>query len=104
MMAEGGWIVLGSALGTAGSILTTWLHAWLNREKPDYFDRKAMKLLKNILEGDPKKWHKIQLLANVVGLSVHETKQLLLLIDARADHTNSEQWGLISAHPIKEIE
>jgi hypothetical protein len=28
-MAEGGWVVLGAAIGTVGSIATTLLNAWL---------------------------------------------------------------------------
>jgi hypothetical protein len=52
-MAEGGWVVLGAAVGTIGSILTTWLNAWLAKKPPDYFDKKAMDLLRAILaDGD----------------------------------------------------
>jgi hypothetical protein len=31
-MAEGGWVVLGAAVGTIGSILTTWLNACLTND------------------------------------------------------------------------
>jgi hypothetical protein len=33
-MAEGAWVVFGTAIGTVGSIFTTWLAAHLSREKP----------------------------------------------------------------------
>ncbi|HZL41328.1 MAG TPA: hypothetical protein VFC45_13745 [Pseudolabrys sp.] len=82
-MAEGGWVVLGAAVGTIGSILTTWLNAWLTKKAPDYFDKKAMDLLTSILKSSSEPWHNIKELANVIGLTPDETKQLLLLIGAR---------------------
>jgi hypothetical protein len=48
-MAEGAWVVLGTAIGTVGSILTTWLAAHLNKPKPDPWDAVASNLLKQAL-------------------------------------------------------
>jgi hypothetical protein len=98
-MAEGGWVVLGATVGTLGSILTTWLNAWLTKEAPDYFDKKAMALLKEILEKGPK-WREISYLANIIGLSHEDTKQLLLLIDARGNPSHPNRWGLKSRNPL----
>jgi hypothetical protein len=98
-MAEGGWVVLGSADGTLWSILTTWLNAWLIKEAPNYFDKKAMAPLKEILEKGPK-WRESSYLANIIGLSHEDTKQLLLLIVARGNRSHPNRWGLKSRNPL----
>jgi hypothetical protein len=95
-MAEGGWVVLGAAVGTIGSILTTWLNAWLTKGAPDYFDKKAMDLLRTILKDSDEPWHNIKNLTNAVGLTPEDTKQLLVLIDARGHYSGSGAWALIS--------
>jgi len=67
-MAEGGWVVVGAAVGIIGSILTTWLNAWLTKKAPDYFDKKAMDLLRTILADGDDPWHNIKDLTNAIGL------------------------------------
>jgi hypothetical protein len=101
-MAEGGWVVLGAAIGTMGSILTTLLNAWLTKGSPDYFDKKAMKLLKGILSDSAEPWHNIQHLSHIVGLSHEDTRQLLLLIDARGHPSGSGAWALVSRVGLKD--
>jgi len=83
-------------VGTVGSILTTWLSAWLTKKAPDYFDQKAMDLLKSILKDSDEPWHNIKELSNVVGLPPDDTKQLLLLAGARGHYSGSGAWALIS--------
>jgi hypothetical protein len=96
-MADGGWVVLGAAIGTIGSVVTTLLNAWLSsKDKPDYFDRMAMKVLKAVLTDSEYPWHDIKSLASVVGLSQQDTRQLLLMIGARGHERGSEGWALIS--------
>lgn len=96
-MAEGGWVALGAAIGTIGSVLTTLLNAWLtSKDKPDYFDKKAMKVLKAVLTESAYPWHSITSLSHIVGLSPQATRQLLLLIGARGHESGSDAWALIS--------
>jgi hypothetical protein len=96
-MAEGGWVALGAAIGTVGSVVTTLLNAWLsNKNKPDHFDRSAMKVLKAVLTDSEHPWHDLKSLASLVGLSSKETRQLLLMIGARGHESGSEAWALIS--------
>ncbi|WP_438275809.1 hypothetical protein [Nitrobacter sp.] len=96
-MAEGGWVVLGAAIGTIGSVATTFLNAWLTRkDKPDHFDKKAMKLLEAVLKDSEQPWHHIETLSRLVGLSRQDTRELLLLIGARGNESGSGAWALIS--------
>ena len=95
-MAEGAWVVLGAAIGTVGSIAGTMLNARLSRAKPDYFDTRAMKLLKNVLTDSEQPWHGIRDLSHVVGLSPSDTRQLLLLVGARGHESGSGAWALTS--------
>jgi hypothetical protein len=96
VMAEGGWVALGAAIGTIGSVATTLLNAWLTKDKPDYFDKRAMKLLTTILSASVGPWHTVEDLANVIGCSPEDTRQLLLMIGARGHESGSGAWALIS--------
>lgn len=58
-MAEGGWVVLGAAIGTIGSVVTTLLNAWMTKDKPDYFDRRAMSILRSVLTESEQPWHSL---------------------------------------------
>ena len=98
-MAEGAWVVLGAAIGTAGSILTTWLNARLGRPTPDPYDVQATALLKSMLEKGPN-WRNINTLANVIGADNKLTKEFLLALGARGSETNGDLWGLISRNPL----
>ncbi|WP_316203595.1 hypothetical protein [Bradyrhizobium sp. SZCCHNS3051] len=98
-MAEGAWVVLGAAIGAAGSLLTTALNAWLTSKNLDRYDKAAMKLLTQMLERGHN-WRKLRTLSNVIGASEQDTKELLLILGARASETNPELWGLISRNPL----
>ncbi len=98
-MAEGAWVILGAAIGTLGSILTTWLNAYLSRPRADPYDVQATALLKLMLEKGPH-WRKIGTLANVIGADEKLTKEYLLALGARGSETNGELWGLISRNPL----
>ena len=101
-MAEGAWVVLGTAIGTAGSILTTWLTAYLKKkENDDPYDDIA----KKILEGQLKlqKWTDIKVLENMIGLNKDYTREYLILLNARGSRKpGSKKWGLISKNPLSE--
>ncbi len=98
-MAEGAWVVLGAAIGTVGSILTTWLNAYLTKKPPDPYDVAAMKLLKDMLEKE-RNWRTIDTLSNVIGADKQTTKEYLLAIGARGSETDANLWGLISRNPL----
>ena len=99
-MAEGGWVVLGTSIGVFGSLLTTWLNGWLSRKNQlDQYDRAAMKLLNAMLEKG-QNWRTIKRLSNVIGANEKDTKELLLMLGARASETDPDLWGLISRNPL----
>ena len=99
-MAEGAWVVLGAAIGVVGSLLTTGLNAWLARRNDlDRYDKAAMKLLTQMLEKG-RNWRTLKTLSNVIGASENDTKELLLMLGARASETNPELWGLVSRNPL----
>jgi hypothetical protein len=102
-MAEGVWVLLGTALGTAGSLGTTWLSSYLGRQsKYPKFDKAVEDLLKKMLTDGPE-WRKLETLASVTGLSEEHAKEYLIEIGARGSETNSRLWGLISRNPISSI-
>jgi hypothetical protein len=98
-MAEGAWVVLGSAIGTAGSILTTWLAAHLSKEKPDPWDRIAMDLLEKQLQVE--RWCDIGTLSNIIGLDKETTREYLILLKARGSRKDGKKWGLLSRNPLE---
>lgn len=99
-MDAGGWVVVGALIGSVGSIVTTWLNAWLNRENQlDKYGKAAMKLLTDMLSKGPE-WRTLTVLANVIGANHKDTKELLLMAGARASETNPDLWGLVSRNPL----
>jgi hypothetical protein len=98
-MAEGAWVVLGTAIGTAGSILTTWLAAHLNREKLEQWDYIAMEVLQKQLEIE--RWCDIGTLANIIGQDHNTTREYLILLKARGSREDGEKWGLLSRNPLE---
>lgn len=97
MADSGGWVVLGTAIGTSGSIATSWLNAWLTkRNNPEAaYDAAATKLLTSMLTKGPER-QELWDLAIAVGLSHELTKQYLVELGARGYSTKPETWGLIS--------
>ncbi|MGJ3649045.1 hypothetical protein ACLB0R_11295 [Sphingomonas sp. GlSt437] len=95
-MSDGGWVVLGAAIGTAGSVATTWLTALLERrsEFPDY-DKAVCDLLRKILSKPNDTWQNIQTLSRVTGLRDNDIKEYLIQIGARGSTKNGELWRLI---------
>ncbi len=104
MAGDGVWVVLGAAIGTVGSIATSWLNAHLQRasQYPKY-DKAIDNLLKDMLEIGPK-WRKVKTLANVTGLSEGDVKEYLILLGARGSEADSSLWGLVSRNPLKDID
>jgi hypothetical protein len=70
--------------------------ASLTKDKPDYLDRRALRLLKSVLSESEHPWHNISTLSHLVGMSHEDTRQLLLLVGARGHESGSGAWALIS--------
>ncbi|HEX8572152.1 MAG TPA: hypothetical protein VF759_05325 [Allosphingosinicella sp.] len=102
-MAEGVWVLLGTLLGSAGSLASTWLTAHLGRQsKHPKFDRAVEGLLRRMLQQGPR-WRRLSTLARVTGLSEQHTKEYLVEIGARGSEIDDLVWGLISRNPLEDI-
>ena len=98
-MAEGAWVVFGAAIGTMGSILTTWLNAYLSKKPPDPYEVAATSVLKEMLERGHR-WRTLTALSNVIGANHKDTKELLLMLGARGSESDPDLWGLKSRNPL----
>ena len=96
--------VLGSLVGTVGTLGTTWLNAHLSRKKPDAAEEATKKLLREMLEHPTFKWRHIGTLSNVVGLDEERVRHFLLQIGARGSSRDGEVWALVSRCPMKEAQ
>lgn len=102
-MAEGVWVLLGTVLGTVGSLATTWLSSHLSRKSAHpKFDKAVEGLLKQMLATGPN-WRRLETMARVTGLSEKETREYLIEIGARGSETNGALWGLITRNPVSGI-
>jgi hypothetical protein len=102
-MGEGFWVVLGTTIGTVGSLATTWLNAYFaRRSKYPEYDKAVEKLLKDMLEHGPK-WRKIETLMRVTGLNEQDTKEYLITLGARGSESDGDLWGLTSRNPLQQI-
>jgi len=95
---EEGWLSH-TDIRAADSVLTTALNAYLTRERPDRYEVAASKLLREMLEKGSK-WRSLSSLAIVIGASEQDTKEMLLILGARASERNPELWGLVSRNPL----
>lgn len=57
---------------------------------------------------DAKEWRKLSTLSRVIGADADTTKRLLIELGARGSEKpredGEEVWGLISKHPLEQIE
>jgi len=103
-MSDGAWVVAGAAIGTLGSIATTWLSECLKRRsKYPKFDKAVQKLLRDLLTRGPR-WRRVETLAAVTGLTEQDVKEYLIEMHARGSETDGRLWGLISRNPLSEID
>jgi len=101
------WIgLIGVALGAGLTLFSNIIFHWI-KEKPNRdLDNQRMEILKIMLEDDKfeYKWRNISTLSAVIGASKEETKRLLIKVGARGSETDEGKWGLISKHPLPNIE
>lgn len=103
-MDGGGWVVIGAAIGTLGSMGTTWLAETLKRRSPHpKYDKAVQNLLRAMLTDGPS-WRRLSTLAAVTGLSHQDAKEYLIEMEARGSETDSDLWGLISRNPLSKID
>lgn len=89
-------VILGAIISAAGNFITERFRTAKAREA----DKKRMALLESMLSNEGYEWRKLSTLASVIGLDEVDTKNLLILIGARASETNGDTWGLISRNPL----
>jgi hypothetical protein len=98
-MDSGTAAVLGAAVGVVGSLLTTWLNAMLTRNNDEKYERKTMEILREALQKG-ENWQSLSALAALVGATEKDTKELLIMLGARARQTQPSMWGLRSKNPF----
>lgn len=94
--------ILGAAIAVIGGLV---LH-WFQNRKLSALDAARTKLLRQML--DSRDWRKLSTLSRVVGADGDTTRRLLIELGARGSEKphedGDEVWGLISKHPLEEIE
>lgn len=102
------WIGLVGVIGAiVGSVLTlagNFALEWFKGLKQKLIDDARQKLLKEMLEDQSFNWRDLSTLAAVVGCDEEQTKSHLIAIGARGSEKKDGKWGLISRHPLSEIE
>ena len=104
------WIALvgliGSIVGALLVIFGNFLLNSLQHGKEKAVDEARKKLLKTLL--DASDWRKLSTLFRVIGADHDTTTRLLIELGARGSEKQrpdgEEVWGLISKHPLAEIE
>lgn len=93
--------LIGAAVAVGGNLL---LH-WVQDRKASYLDSARIKLLTQMLNA--RDWRKLSTLSRVIGADDDTTRRLLIKLGARGSETTKEGdelWGLISKHPLDQIE
>jgi hypothetical protein len=102
------WIALVGVIGAiAGSLLTligSFGLEWFKRKPQRDIDCARQKLLRQMLEDKAFQWRNLSTLAAVIGCNEEQTKNHLIAIGARGSEKGDGNWGLISRHPLSEIE
>jgi hypothetical protein len=102
------WIALVGVIGAiAGSLLTlagSFALEWFKRKPQRDIDCAREKVLVQMLNDKAFEWRNLSTLAAVIGCNEEQTKNHLIAIGARGSEKNDGKWGLISRHPLSEIE
>lgn len=102
------WIALVGVVGAiAGSLLTlvgSFALEWFKRKPQRDVDCARQKILRQMLNDEAFQWRNLSTLAAVIGCDEEQTKNYLIAISARGSENNDGKWGLISRHPLSEIE
>lgn len=88
--------IIGSVATIAGSIV---LHCMKERAAAKR-DEPRKKLLLEMLENSEYQWRKLETLMHVIGADEKTTKNLLLVVGARASEDGQPLWGLVKRNPL----
>jgi hypothetical protein len=95
--------VIGAIVGSALTLVGNFALEWFKGRNQRIIDNARQKVLKEMLEDQAFQWRNLSILAAVVGCDEEQTKYHLIAIGARGSERNDGKWGLISRHPISEI-
>ncbi len=99
------WPALIGLCGVAIGALIQVASDWFLRIKPEKdVARNRRKLLNELLQNPKYKWRHIDTLSRVIGADKPTTSSLLIDIGARGSEKNDGMWGLISKHPLNDLE
>ena len=99
------WVgVIGAIVGSVLTIAGNFAMEWFRGRKQGAIDDARQKILKEMLEDQAFQWRNLSTLAAVVGCDEEQTKNHLIAIGPRGSEKNDGKWGLISRHPLSEIQ
>lgn len=88
--------LVGGLIGQVGIVVNEWIKDLRSRR----LDAPRKEMLKIMLQDSRFDWRHLSTLSRVIGADEETTKRLLIEIGARGSQNKSEEWGLISKHPI----
>jgi hypothetical protein len=98
--------LVGSVVGGVLVIVGNFLLNWLQHRNEKTLDYARKKLLEKMLNSSD--WRKLSTLFRVIGADRDTTTRLLIELGARGSEKQrpdgEEVWGLISKHPLEQIE
>ena len=92
-------VIAGSIITIVGNISIECLR---NKHQKT-IDAQRQQLLKEMLEDSRFEWRKLSTLSSVIGCSEEDTKTHLIAIKARGSEKNDAKWGLLSRHPLSNV-
>ena len=95
--------VLGAVLGSLITVLGGLLREWFKNRNQREIDKQRQEILKEMLDDKRFEWRNLETLASVIGCDEDLTKSHLIAIKARGSEKNDGKWGLISRHPLNQI-
>src|SRR4051794_3066479 len=100
---DSGWAaLLGTVVGSATSIGTTWFSEYLRNKRSNKLAEIRKERLRKLLSDENYKWRSLERLCAAVGADEEMTAGLLLEIGARRSVGTKEVWTLIARTPFQE--
>lgn len=96
--------VIGAVVGSVLTIFGNFTVERFKERRQKKVDDAREKILKTMLEDHAFEWRKLSTLAAVVGCNEETAKNHLIAIGARGSEKNDGTWGLITRHPLSEID
>ena len=96
--------VIGAIVGSLLTLIGSFALEWFKNKPQRDIDRVRQKLLLKMLEDKEFGWRTLSTLAAVIGCDEEQTKNHLIAIGARGSEKGDGKWGLISLHPLSEIQ